>query len=441
MLFVSTKDRKHSVSLRQAVLSGMAPDKGLYVPVEIPTLDKAFLNNLSQKSFEEIAFAMSYPYLKGEFSETQTQEMIHAALNFPIPLFQITENLAGLQLYHGPTLAFKDVGARFLAQLVQQFIKNNNKTATVLVATSGDTGGAVAAGFYGLEGIDVCVLYPKGLVSPMQEKQFATLGKNITAIAIDGTFDDCQRLVKEAFGDKELTEKKQLLSANSINIGRLIPQMIYYGWGVAQTAETHKENIFVVPSGNYGNLTAGVYAQKMGIPIQQFIAAGIRSDAVCKYLKTGKFEPVVAAETMATAMAVGFPNNFERLQYLYDNNLELMKDSIEPYPNTDADAQQGMKDCYNKYHYVLDPHSSMSYTAATQYITRHSDKNNTQYIFLETAHALKFEEIMTELIPGFEQHVDSNLLSLVRGMENRQVLSIPMKNNYGELKNFLSAHS
>ncbi len=394
MQFYSTNNASHISDLKSAVLNGLAPDKGLYMPEEIPVLPESFWKELPNMDLGEIGFHVLSPYFCPTISEADFKVLTKEAFNFPIPLKQVSEQIYALELFHGPTLAFKDIGARFLARVMAQFTKGLDKTINVLVATSGDTGSAVANGFLGVDGVDVYVLYPKGLVSEVQEKQFVTLGQNVTAIEVDGTFDDCQRMVKAAFMDQQLNEELVLTSANSINLARFLPQMVYYYYAYAQAIKLGKKDITVsVPSGNFGNLTAGLIAHKMGLPVKQFVAATNINDIVPKYLETGIYKPSASIATSANAMDVGDPSNFVRIQELYDNELQGIKSDINGYVCQNEEISQTIDLVYSQFKYILDPHGAIGYRSLNDLLD-----NDDFGIFLATAHPAKFPETVEKII-------------------------------------------
>ncbi|HMQ49826.1 MAG TPA: threonine synthase [Saprospiraceae bacterium] len=404
MKLYSTKTKNHLVELQEAVLKGLPDDNGLYMPVEIPELDSRFLKSLRDYSFQEIAFQVSLNLLRGALPAAELRPLIAEAMTFPAPLVQLNDKQYILELFHGPSLAFKDFGARFMAQLMSYFNRNASKELVILVATSGDTGGAVAAGFYKTPGIKVVILYPSGKVSPLQEKQLTTLGHNISAIEVQGTFDDCQALVKQAFLDKDLNQAIRLSSANSINIARLIPQSFYYFEAYKYLPEqdfyNKQQTVFCVPSGNFGNLTAGLIAQKMGLPIDHFIAATNVNDVVPEYLSTGHYNPRPSIPTLSNAMDVGNPSNFARMLEFYEgtdkgSTWNNMKNNISAYAFSDADTSQTLKKVWNKHQYLMDPHTSVGYLALEAYQKTHP---NSRGIILSTAHPAKFLESVERIL-------------------------------------------
>ncbi|MGB0657328.1 MAG: threonine synthase, partial [Flavobacteriaceae bacterium] len=345
-----------------AVRSGLAPDRGLYFPESIPKLDPKWMEKLSDHRIEDICFRAIHPFLGDSIPEKKLYEIISETLNFEFPVTPITEQIGPLELFHGPTLAFKDVGARFMARCLGYFNhQNQEQKVTVLVATSGDTGGAVADGFLGVEGIDVVILYPKGKVSAIQEKQLTALGQNITALEVDGVFDDCQDMVKTAFLDDQIKEVRPLTSANSINVARWLPQMFYYFIAVRQLQQRSEKLVFSVPSGNFGNICAGMMAQQMGLPIDHFIAANNRNDAVVEYLNNGVYEPKKTIPTISNAMDVGAPSNFIRIQKIVNNDLTRLRKSLSGYSYTDSETKKGLKYLFDEHQYIADPHGAVGY--------------------------------------------------------------------------------
>ena len=407
MICVSTRGQAPAVPFRQAVVSGMAPDGGLYVPATIERRPAEWWAGLKQAPFQDVAVAMAQALLGDEFDEAELAALIRAALNFPIPIVQLDESLQVVELFHGPTFAFKDVGARTLARLmseVQPLVLSERGVAgdgarveglTILVATSGDTGSAVAQAFWGVSRTRVVVLYPEGQVSQVQEAQFATLGGNVTAVAVRGTFDDCQRLAKEAFADAELRRRVRLTSANSISLGRLVPQMFYYAYAALQ-APADSRVVISVPSGNFGNLAAGIMAWRMGAPVASFVAATNVNDTVPRYLATGTYEPRPSVATVANAMDVGAPSNFERLRWLFSGDLDAMRAMISASVHRDDEVQRAIAELHQRYGYVADPHTAIAYlgTQAPQ----HPRTPAPEHLFLATAHPAKFREVVEPAI-------------------------------------------
>jgi len=413
MFLYSTKNHQLRVSLQEAVMKGLPDDNGLFMPLQIPTLSDSFIRDLRSYSFQEIGFQVSRALFQNAIPDHDLENLILRALNFPAPVVRLDEQTYVLELFHGPSLAFKDFGARFMAHLMGYFNRHADKELTILVATSGDTGGAVAAGFYKTPGIRVVILYPSGKVSPLQEKQLTTLGHNISALEVNGSFDDCQALVKQAFLDNDLNQKMRLSSANSINISRLVPQSFYYFEAFKQLPEAGNPIVFSVPSGNFGNLSAGLMAQKMGLPIAHFIAATNANDIVPHYLNTGEYTPRTSTPTLSNAMDVGNPSNFARMVDLFlgsDNSSTWnnMKQQISGWHFDDMSTEEAMKEVYQKYHYPMDPHGAVGYLALKRF---QKDHQKTRGIILETAHPTKFLS-ETERILGFHLPIPERLAAL-----------------------------
>jgi threonine synthase len=428
MKFYSTKNKDYIVDLKTAVLQSLPPDNGLYMPTEIPVLTKDFINSLQDKSFQDIAYAVAYPYLSEDFTGSAILDIVDHAINFEAPLISLDDQLKVLELWHGPSLAFKDFGARFMAAVMGKFVEGENKQLTILVATSGDTGGAVAAGFLGVEGVDVVILYPKGKVSPLQEKQLTTLGQNITALEVDGTFDDCQALVKSAFLDDEINQRYYLSSANSINISRLIPQAFYYFEALKQLGHTDQPVNFCIPSGNFGNLTAGLLAKQMGLPMNRFIAATNANDIIPQYLETGIYTPRPSTATISNAMDVGNPSNFRRMENLYGHVWNAMKKDIVGYAYNDAETNSAVKEVHDKYAYVIDPHGAVGYLAAIEYQIQYP---NEKIIILETAHPAKFLPVMNPILGEIKIPERLAILS------DKEKVATTMSIDFADFKNWL----
>ena len=430
MKYYSTNKEAPIATLEEAVVKGLAPDKGLYMPENINKLPKTFFDNIQDMSFQEIAFEVAKAFFGDDVETSALKDIVYDTLSFDVPAIKVEDNIYSLELFHGPTLAFKDVGARFMARLLQYFIKKERqKSVTVLVATSGDTGSAVANGFLGVEGIHVDVLYPKGKVSKIQESQFTTLGKNITAIEIDGVFDDCQSLVKQAFMDEELNANKKLTSANSINVARFLPQAFYYFYAYAQLKKQNKADNMVVcvPSGNFGNICAGIFAHEMGLPIKRFIAANNANDIFYKYLQSGKYEPKPSKQTLANAMDVGDPSNFARIYDLFGGSHEKITNLISGATYTDDMIKSTMTTCYNDTKYILDPHGACGYKALKEGL-----KDGETGVFLETAHPAKFKEKVDDILK-IDIEIPSRLAEFMKGKKQ----SIEMKNSFADFKEFL----
>lgn len=425
MKFYSTNNPSHKVSLKEAVLQGLAPDNGLYMPETIPQLPKAFFDELHTKSFQDIAFEVAHTFLKDDVPTAELKRIIEHTISFDAPLVEIEKDIFALELFHGPTLAFKDFGARFMSQLLAYFAKEEKREIVILVATSGDTGSAVANGFLGVPGTKVIVLYPSGKVSDIQEKQFTTLGRNITALEVDGSFDDCQRLVKEAFLDAELKNKFFLTSANSINIARLIPQSFYYFY--AWSRLKNKSNVvFSVPSGNFGNLTAGLIAKRMGLPIKHFVASTNINDIVPEYLRTNLFKPKPSKSTISNAMDVGNPSNFARMLDLYQNDPEKLKADISGLDFSDAETQTVMRDVFAKKKYVLDPHGAVGYLGLRKYLGKNQ---NATGVFLETAHPAKFLSTVEKTL-----NISIELPNKLKAFISNKKQSITLDNSFQSFK-------
>ena len=420
MYYYSTNKQAAKATLEEAVIKGLASDKGLFMPETIKRLPDAFYHNIGEMTFQEMSFIVAEAFFGEDVEADILKEIVYDTLNFDTPLVHVHDNIYSLELFHGPTLAFKDVGGRFMARLLGHFIrKKGEKEVNVLVATSGDTGSAVANGFLGVPGIRVFVLYPKGKVSEIQEKQFTTLGQNITALEVDGTFDDCQSLVKEAFMDKELNKALLLTSANSINVARFLPQSFYYFYAYAQLAriEKNKDVVFCVPSGNFGNITAGLFAKRMGLPVKRFIAANNRNDIFLQYLITGKYEPRPSIPTIANAMDVGNPSNFARILDLYENSHEAICKEISGVSYTDDQIRETLSEVYKKYNYLLDPRGTCGYRALTEKL-----ENGETGIFLETAHPAKFLETVEGVI-NTPVNIPDTLLKFMHG--KKKSIEIP----------------
>ena len=430
MNYYSTNKKAPIATLQEAVVKGLAGDRGLYMPEKIKKLPDSFFEKIKDMTFHEIAFAVADAFFGEDIERDILKQIVEDTLNFDTPLVPVTDRIYSLELFHGPTLAFKDVGARFMARLLGYFIKKENQSdVNVLVATSGDTGSAVANGFLGVEGIHVYVLYPKGKVSKIQESQFTTLGKNITALEIDGTFDDCQALVKSAFMDEELNKKLYLTSANSINIARFLPQAFYYFYGYAQLMAMGKakEVVISVPSGNFGNITAGLFAKRMGLPVKRFIAANNSNDIFFNYLQSGEYNPRPSVETLANAMDVGDPSNFARVLDLYGGSHKAIIDDISGATYSDEEIAEAMVTVYAKEGYLLEPHGACGYQALEEGLVEGETG-----IFLETAHPAKFKENVDRII-GEEIDIPEKLQAFMKGTKQ----STPLSKEFAEFKQFL----
>lgn len=426
MNFYSTKDTSNKASFREAVIQSLPSDNGLYFPERIPELAEGFVASLANKSLPEIAFDVLKPFCEEDVPDSKLQSIVEDTFIFDIPVKGVSKAIACLELFHGPTMAFKDVGARFLARTLSYFQESEDKETTILVATSGDTGGAVASGFYNQPGVNVVILYPSGKVTSLQERQMTTLGGNITALEMDGDFDDCQALVKKAFLDKSLNEQIKLSSANSINIARWLPQSIYYYVPFMQKQKKDKI-VFSVPSGNYGNLTSGMLAKKMGLPIHRFIAASNANDVVPRYLKSGEYDPRDTIQTVSNAMDVSKPSNFTRMEALYHNSYEEIISDTEGFFLLDDETKEVMKDCYTENDYLIDPHSAIGYQALKELL-----QSDEQGIFLGTAHYCKFMPVLHDAIdPNLElpKHTES--------LFEKEKQSIKIENDYQTFKDFL----
>lgn len=434
MKYYSTNKTVSEISLKEAVTKGLADDKGLFMPERIEAFPASFFETIHQLSFQEIAFEVAKKFFGEDIPNDDLKTLVDDTLNFDCPIAHVNDNIFALELWHGPTLAFKDVGGRFMARLLGYFLQGNEEQVNVLVATSGDTGSAVANGFLGVPGIHVYVLYPKGLVSEIQEKQFTTLGQNITAIEVDGTFDDCQRLVKTAFLDEELKSQLTLTSANSINVARFLPQAFYYFNAYARLRERGltEDLVVAVPSGNFGNLTAGLFGKKMGLPIKRFIAANNENDIVYNYLKTGQYEPRPSVATIANAMDVGDPSNFARILDLYDHSHEAIKAEMTGYRYSDAEIREVVKDVYHKYGYLTDPHGATAYKALDE-----SLQDGEVGVFLETAHPAKFTETVEKIIGLGKVNLPEKLAAFMKGEKQ----TVPLSKDFEAFKKYLLARS
>ena len=387
MNYYSLNNPAVKVSFKEATIRGQAPDKGLYFPEMIPVLPADLIANINTLSYEDIAKKVIQPYVGDVIPGNELERIISETINFDFPLVPVTTNISSLELFHGPTLAFKDVGARFMSRCLGYFVKDKNQPVTVLVATSGDTGGAVASGFYDVPGINVVILYPSGKVSSVQELQLTTLGKNISALEVGGTFDDCQRMVKTAFADSDLNNALFLTSANSINVARWLPQQFYYFFAYRQWADKGHPPVICVPSGNFGNICAGLLAHRSGLPVRHFIAACNANDIVPSYLQSGSYTPKPSIPTLSNAMDVGDPSNFIRILEIFQHEFFSLKKVLTSYSITDEETRKTIRDVYKKYHYLPDPHGAVGYLALERYLEEHPGEKG---IFLETAHPVKF---------------------------------------------------
>ena len=453
MNYYSLNDpNKNYVDFAEATVRGQAPDRGLYFPKEVPVLPDGFIENLHRFSREEIAFRVIRPYTGDTLPETELERIVYETLNFEepaamaspgedlsgpaartrpfeFPLTRVTPAISALELFHGPTLAFKDVGARFMSRCLGYFVRGNNRPVTVLVATSGDTGGAVASGFYGVEGVQVVILYPSGKVSSVQELQLTTFGNNITALEIDGSFDDCQKMVKEAFADADLQKSLFLTSANSINVARWLPQQFYYFFALQQWPYKDHPPVISVPSGNFGNLCAGMMAWLSGLPVAHFIAACNANDVVPIYLQTGNYQPKQAQPTLSNAMDVGNPSNFVRILEIFHQQLPTMKKILSSYSITDEETTAAIRSLWKDHHYLADPHGAVGALALQRYLSEHPGEKG---LFLETAHPVKFYNTVEPVIGDRLTQPAS-----VAALAHKQKLSKKLKAQYSELKDFL----
>lgn len=428
MKYYSLNDRQASVSFEEATIKGQAQDKGLYYPESIPTLPESFVRDMETYSREEIAYTVLHPYVSGDIPDRKLEEIVSEAINFPIPLVPVQDRIYSLELFHGPTLAFKDVGARFMSRCLGYFVRNADQQVTVLVATSGDTGGAVASGFYGVEGVKVVILYPSGKVSRVQELQLTTLGQNITALEVEGNFDDCQHMVKQAFADGELNSRLFLTSANSINVARWLPQQVYYFYAWQQWTDKDMPPVVSVPSGNFGNICAGLLAYRSGLPVQHFIAACNANDVVTQYLLSGNYETREAVATLSNAMDVGNPSNFIRIMELFENNFFSLKEALSSCSITDEQTVDVMKQVYREHQYILDPHGAVGYACLQAYLQQHPQHKG---YFLETAHPIKFQETVKSAI-GQEITAEG-----IGGLLQKEKRSVKIQPSFAELKAFL----
>src|SRR4030095_7763196 len=429
MKYYSTNKESPLASFKEATIKGQAPDKGLYFPETIPQVEKGLIDDIEKVSNEEIAFRVIKPYVANEINDDDIFRIVSETIDFPIPLVKVTGNIFSLELFHGPTLAFKDIGARFMSRCLGYFLKNENKKVTVLVATSGDTGGAVANGFYDVPGVDVFILYPSGKVSAVQEKQLTTLGKNIQALEIDGNFDDCQQMVKQAFADEEINKKLFLTSANSINVARWLPQQFYYFFAYKQWPDKDHAPVISVPSGNFGNICAGILANQSGLPVHHFIAACNVNDTVTKYLQTEIFQMQTAVPTLSNAMDVGNPSNFIRILEIFHHQFPDLAKNLSSYSISDEETMATIKDVYEQTKYTLDPHGAVGYLSLKRFLQTHPGRKG---IFLETAHPVKFPGAV-EKATSKEIDLPSSILSLMKSEKK----SIKMNVSYESFKNFL----
>ena len=433
MKYYSTNHKSDDVTLRDAVVRGLAPDRGLYMPERLNKLSKEFFDGIDKMTFQEMSFEVAKAFFGEDIPADDLKKIVYDTLAFPTPVVKVDDNIYSLELFHGPTLAFKDVGARFMARLLGYFNKEEKQLVNVLVATSGDTGSAVANGFLGVEGVHVYVLYPKGKVSPIQECQFTTLGRNITAVEVDGVFDDCQALVKNAFMDAELNQRMKLTSANSINVARFLPQAFYYFNAYAQMKRLGKADnlVICVPSGNFGNITAGLFGWFMGLPVKRFIAANNANDIFYNYLQTGVYSPKPSVQTLANAMDVGDPSNFARVLALYGGSHKDIAGHIGGATYTDEQIKETLKECFERTGYLLDPHGTCGYRALREQL-----QPGEYGVFLETAHPAKFKE-KVDAITGGDVEIPARLQAFMKGTKQ----SVEISKDYADFRKFLFKES
>lgn len=431
MILYSTNNSEQTATLEEAVFKSLPPDNGLYMPQNIPTVSANFLKNIDQLSFNEIALEVAHTLLGSSINKSDLEDIIHKSFDFESPIVEIEPNTFCLELFHGPSMAFKDFGARFMAALMSYFLVKSQKEIKILVATSGDTGGAVAQGFHNVEGISVTILYPSGKVSDIQEKQLTTLGGNVTALEIDGTFDDCQALVKQAFLDPELNQQYNLASANSINIARLIPQSFYYFSAYAQVKKQCLPVVFSVPSGNFGNLSAGILAYRMGLPVAHFVAATNRNNVVPNYLASGKYQPVPSVETISNAMDVGNPSNFVRLTRFFGDEWESVKNQIAGYWFDDEQTYHAMRSVYDSKGYLMCPHTAVAYLGLKKYLATTSQPHTG--IFLSTAHYAKFLDVVEHALGHQNIPIPQRLSALLEKPKE----AVQLSKNFADFKAYL----
>lgn len=428
MKYYSLNKQSPEVDFKEATIRGQAPDKGLYFPENIPQLSASLTQNIEQYSNEEIAYQIIKPYVGETIADEELRKIVKETIDFPIPLVQVKDDIFSLELFHGPTLAFKDIGARFMSRCLSHFAKDNKQRIIVLVATSGDTGGAVAHSFYEADNVDVVILYPSGKVSPLQEKQLTTLGKNIHSLEVQGNFDDCQQMVKQAFADASLREQLFLTSANSINVARWLPQQFYYAFAWKQWSCKNEPPVMAVPSGNFGNICAGILLHTSGLPVKKFIAACNANDVIPNYFKTGVFENKPAVATISNAMDVANPSNFVRILQLFDGILDNVKEMVIATSVDDATTKQTIRQVYKEHQYILDPHSAVAYHALEDYLNGHGDEKG---IFISTAHPVKFPETVEKQIRFAVSHPQAIEL------KDKPSFKTKMEVSYEKLKEFL----
>ena len=435
MLYYSTAGKVEPVSFKEAVLAGLPIDNGLFMPENIPTLSKDYIDTIRSKSLKEISFDISSLYLNDDISQSDLDRIISDAINFEAPLVSIDKGIGILELFHGPTLAFKDFGARFMSRVMGYFNKDEDSRLLILVATSGDTGSAVASGFYGIDGIDVAVLYPSGKVSAVQEQQLTTVGGNVTAFEVAGTFDDCQALVKSSFLDSDVSKKLRISSANSINISRLIPQIFYYFYGYSQTDNRSKDVVFSVPSGNFGNVTAGLFAKRMGLPVRCFISSTNINDTFPEYLRTGSYSPKPSIQTLSNAMDVGDPSNVRRINDMYGNNIDRISKDLFSWPYNDQLTSDTIRYIYNRYDYIADPHTAVGLLGLNTYLKKID--SDAQGVCLSTAHPAKFIDTVNGCID-----TEVALPPALSDAMTKDKKAIKIENNYKVFKdNILDRYS
>ncbi len=429
MKYYSTNHQSPIVDFREATINGQAPDKGLYFPERVPALPAALISNIGSYSKEEIAYEVIAPYAGDSIPKNELHRIVQETVNFDIPLVPVSDEISALELYHGPTLAFKDIGARFMSRCLGYFVKGGDKKVTVLVATSGDTGGAVANGFYNVEGVEVVILYPSGKVSAVQEKQLTTLGKNIHALEVNGTFDDCQQMVKQVFTDEAINKDIFLTSANSINVARWLPQQFYYFYAYQQWADKANPPVISVPSGNFGNICAGILAHVSGLPVKHFVAACNANDVVPAFMQTKKYAPKIAVATISNAMDVGNPSNFVRILEIFGNEFVNLQKVLSSFSINDTDTKAAIKEVYEQHQYLLDPHGAVGYLALQQYLELNPGQ---QGIILETAHPVKFFDVVEPVI-----HAAIPLPATVEQQMKLGKKAVKIEADIGLLKDFL----
>lgn len=429
MHYYSLNKQSQAVTFKEATVQGIAPDRGLYFPEKIPKLPSAFFNHLHQSSEVELAYQVLQPYIGNDIPEKDLETILEETFSFPFPLKKMDESIYTLELFHGPTLAFKDVGARFMSRCLGYFLKNNKRPITVLVATSGDTGGAVAHGFYNVPGVEVVILYPKGKVSDVQELQLTTLGNNIKALQVQGNFDDCQQMVKTAFVDEQLNAKRQLTSANSINIARWLPQQLYYFFAHKQWQHQAAPPVVSIPSGNFGNMAAALLANQSGLPVHHFIAACNANDVVPQFMKQGLYQPRNSVATLSNAMDVGDPSNFIRILQLFEHQLPNLKSIFSSISVSDEETKKTMQKVFETFGYLTDPHGAVAYTALEKYLQIHPTARG---YFAETAHPIKFLNVVKEAT-GNDPEIPDSIIALSK----KEKIFTPLTNQYEALKTYL----